>query len=103
MKSILFYAAAAIVVIAAAVFVWAKFFSKKDTSPDYDYGRARGPESGFMDPSTAQSGVTPIKANLEGVTTLKPNFGNAWFGKTLEVKSTVPTANPVRTQNKTIW
>lgn len=102
MKHLLFYAAAVIAVIAAAVFVWARFLSRKPTSPDYEYGRARGPQSGFMDTSEARSGVTPIKGNLETVAISK-SFANPWFGKTVTLTSSMPTGNPVRVQTKTIW
>lgn len=104
MKSALFYIAAAVAVIAAAVFVWAKFFSVKggESQPAPTEGKGRGFGVDFMDPSKVDAGITPVKGNLE--LTKKPSsIANKWFGNVIQIKSSVPTGNPVRTQLKTIW
>jgi len=100
MKHLWIIAAAAVVLIAAAVW-WVRYHLGKPTGPDYVMGKGRGPESGFMDTSTPQGGVTPPKGNL-GLTA-KPTYGNAWFGDSVAVVSSMPTSNPVRVQTKTIW
>lgn len=102
MKHLLFYIAVAVALIATAVYLWARCFSAKPTSPAYTEGKGRGPESGFMDTSTAQSGVTPIKGNLE-LTARAGSYVDPWFGKRVAIVSSMPTGNPVRVQTKTIW
>lgn len=102
MKHLLFYIAAAIALVVAAVYLWGKCFSTKPTSPDYEMGKGRGIGTDFMDSSKADAGITPVKGDLGLIA--KPTFpANPWFGKMVAIKSTVPTGNPVRTQLKTIW
>lgn len=103
MKHVLFYIAAAVVLVAAAVYVWGKFRVKGADAPEYTDGKARGAGVGFMDPSVANSGVTPTNSGVSGLTA-KPSFRtNPWYGGKVAVTATAPTSNPVRVQTKTIW
>lgn len=103
MKHLLFYAAVVVALIAAAAWLWGSKLSTKPTNPPYEMGKGRGIGTDFMDPSKASAGITPVKGNLGVVSANVKATADQWFGKYVVIKSTVPTSNPVRTQNPTIW